>query len=381
MTIFLAITYAIALVVIFYLLAKVCDDYFVDSLELIAEKLKLPHDVAGATLMAMGSSAPELFTSLIAIFTTAEEVGSGTIVGSAIFNVLVIVGGSAAVATAYLDWKPVFRDLGFYILAILLLLITFSDGTITFTESLWYLGSYALYIILLWFWRHWFPSNDSASTSAETQDIASLHSEPIQRQNLSPQPPISLFKSLTSFIDSIFARIFPNLNKNPDKYLLTFVISIFAIALLSWSMVEIAVDLAKLLGIPAVIISLTILAGGTSVPDLISSLIVARKGRGDMAVSNAVGSNTFDIFIGLGLPWLLYLLITGTDVTVGTENLLSSILLLFFTVIALLFLLILQRFKIGKKSGYFLVGLYIIYVIYKVLGVYFPEYQLLEQYL
>jgi len=92
-----------------------------------------------------------------------------------------------------------------------------------------------------------------------------------------------------------------------------------------------------------------------------------------MAVSNAVGSNVFDILIGLGFPWFLYVVVTGGSVLVGTENLFSSILLLFFTVVTLLFLLITQKFKMGFRSGYFLVGLYVLYVCYSVYGAYYPE--------
>uniref|UniRef100_A0A8C6U5Z3 Sodium/calcium exchanger membrane region domain-containing protein n=1 Tax=Neogobius melanostomus TaxID=47308 RepID=A0A8C6U5Z3_9GOBI len=76
----------------FHALAIVCDIYFVPSLEKISENLDLSEDVAGATFMAAGSSAPELFTSLIGVFITKGDVGVGTIVGSAVFNVLVIIG-------------------------------------------------------------------------------------------------------------------------------------------------------------------------------------------------------------------------------------------------------------------------------------------------
>uniref|UniRef100_A0A8D0CHB6 Sodium/calcium exchanger membrane region domain-containing protein n=1 Tax=Scleropages formosus TaxID=113540 RepID=A0A8D0CHB6_SCLFO len=76
----------------FYALAIVCDDYFVPSLEKISENLHLSEDVAGATFMAAGSSAPELFTSLIGVFITKGDVGVGTIVGSAVFNILIIIG-------------------------------------------------------------------------------------------------------------------------------------------------------------------------------------------------------------------------------------------------------------------------------------------------
>lgn len=127
----------VVLVGIFYLLAKICDDYFVASLELLVHRLKIPPDVAGATFMAMGSSAPELFTAIAALSRVgAENVGAGTIVGSAIFNILVIVGASAFVSTVVLDWKPVMRDLLFYLFSIGALIFVFFDGTVTFSESL-----------------------------------------------------------------------------------------------------------------------------------------------------------------------------------------------------------------------------------------------------
>lgn len=76
----------------FYALAIVCDDFFVPSLEKICEKLHLSEDVAGATFMAAGSSTPELFASVIGVFITHGDVGVGTIVGSAVFNILCIIG-------------------------------------------------------------------------------------------------------------------------------------------------------------------------------------------------------------------------------------------------------------------------------------------------
>src|SRR5690554_2806155 len=104
----MAVLYFLILITIFYLLAKVSEDYFVESLDIISRKLKLPEDVAGATLMAVGSSAPEFATALIAVLGTGtEDIGAGTIVGSAIFNILVIVGASALVSGAFLRWQPV----------------------------------------------------------------------------------------------------------------------------------------------------------------------------------------------------------------------------------------------------------------------------------
>lgn len=355
----------IGLIFVFYLLAKICDQYFVESLDMIANKLRLSEDVTGATFMAIGSSAPELFTAIIALTKVgAEEVGAGTIVGSAIFNVLVIVGASAVVATAYLKWKPVIRDLLFYIFAILILLFTFQDGSITLSESFLYIVGYIFYLVLLRKWSHWFP------ISLDKNELMEIHDYFEEKEEKRTILHRGIFSRFTYFIEWVLKKLFPNLNKNPEKYLVSFFTSIVCIAVLSWILVELAVYTADTLHIPKVIIALTILAGGTSVPDLLSSMIVARKGRGDMAVSNAVGSNTFDIFVGLGVPWFVYILLTGNSIVVGTENLLASIFLLFFTVIALLFLLILQKFKIGSKSGYILLLLYGGYILYAIISAY-----------
>jgi len=130
-------------------------------------------------------------------------------------------------------------------------------------------------------------------------------------------------------------------------------------------LVEAAVGIGNILNINPTIIALTVLAAGTSIPDLISSVVVAKQGRGDMAVSNAVGSNIFDILFGLGFPWLLVFLIKGeSSIAVGRDNLLSSVFLLLATVIAILFILITRNWTIGRKAGILLVLLYIAYLFY-----------------
>lgn len=358
------VLYCLGLLSIFYLLARICDRYFVQSLDIAAKKLHLSEDVAGATFMAIGSSAPELFTSLIALTKVgSENIGAGTIVGSAIFNILVIVGASAFVSNAMLRWKPVVRDMGFYVISILVLLFTFRDGRISLAEALTYLAFYAVYIFILSRWRHWFPERPrktALATVVEKEPSTIPRTSPLRR---------ALFQ-LQEGVDSVLDLVFPNLDRHPSRYGWVFVISIASIIALSYALVELAVGLSLELGIPSVIIALTVLAAGTSVPDLLSSLIVAKQGRGDMAVSNAVGSNTFDILIGLGFPWALFIVLTGSSVTVATENLMSSIFLLFFTVISMFLLLAMQKFHLGRKSGFVLLILYVAYVVYAVAQAY-----------
>jgi len=97
------------------------------------------------------------------------------------------------------------------------------------------------------------------------------------------------------------------------------------IAFFSYLMVWWATVLGLLFGIPIEVMGLTILAIGTSVPDLLESIIVTRDGKGDMALSSSIGSNIFDVTVGLPLPWFLFTLIYGEAIEVGTNGLLVSV--------------------------------------------------------
>ncbi|CAD7971830.1 unnamed protein product [Amoebophrya sp. A25] len=126
----------------FFAQATVCDEWFVPAIEVVCEKYGIPEDVAGATLMALGCNGPEMFTNAIALFITHSDVGVGTIVGSEIFNLLLIVGVSI-IATPnveqlglQIDKYPFIRDCFFYMLSILLLYWVLQDEKVTFVESL-----------------------------------------------------------------------------------------------------------------------------------------------------------------------------------------------------------------------------------------------------
>ncbi|XP_067945473.1 sodium/potassium/calcium exchanger 3-like [Watersipora subatra] len=133
-------------------LAVVCDDFFVPALEIISEKLRLSEDVAGATFMAAGSSAPELFTSLMGV-AQQTDVGVGAIVGSAVFNILIIIALTGALAgqVLQLDWRPLARDITFYAVSIAAFLGASYDGKITWYEAVCLLLLYALYILTMVF--------------------------------------------------------------------------------------------------------------------------------------------------------------------------------------------------------------------------------------
>lgn len=330
----------------FYFLSIISEDYFVPAIDKLTQRLGLSSDAAGATLLAMGSSAPEFFTSLFAVFGAGDtaDIGAGAIVGSAIFNVLVIVGASSMYKAVTLQWQPIIRDMVFYILSILMLLYAFSDGFIALAEAALFVGVYAVYVFMTVNWRKWLKYDDETSAVELLED--------------------NKVGVLGQKVRFLLDRLLVNPRQKPHLYYVTFTLSILAIAGLSHQLVASVEIIAHQLDINATFLALTVLAAGTSVPDLIGSVVVARQGRGDMAVSNAIGSNIFDILFGLGLPWLAFIVLKGGTVPVSSENLTSSIILLLATVVALLFIVITRNWKISHRSGFLLLGLYGAYIVY-----------------
>lgn len=138
----------LGLVYMFVALAIVCDEFFVPSLDVIIEKLDIQDDVAGATFMAAGGSAPELFTSVIGVFVSFDDVGIGTIVGSAVFNILFVIGMCAIFSKTVLNltWWPLFRDCFFYSISLITLILFFRDNSIYWYEALVLFTFYILYV-------------------------------------------------------------------------------------------------------------------------------------------------------------------------------------------------------------------------------------------
>uniref|UniRef100_G3QAQ8 Sodium/calcium exchanger membrane region domain-containing protein n=1 Tax=Gasterosteus aculeatus aculeatus TaxID=481459 RepID=G3QAQ8_GASAC len=350
----------------FYALAIVCDDYFVPSLEKISENLQLSEDVAGATFMAAGSSAPELFTSLIGVFITKGDVGVGTIVGSAVFNILVIIGLSGIFAgqTVVLTWWSLFRDSSYYILSVLALIMVRVSG---WWESLLLMTMYGIYIIIMnvtciYILYHFFTGQGNGQEAhpvimvdellilnphklsfpdAGLRVMITPHFSPRTRLSMAGRMLISEVRK-RSFIHLLTVLLFdskanrwltnccarvtwmikwplglllyctvPNciLPRWHRWFMVTFVASTLWIAIFSYLMVWMVTIISYTLDIPDYIMGITFLAAGTSVPDCMASLIVARQGMGDMAVSNSIGSNIFDILLGLGFPWALRTLV------------------------------------------------------------------------
>ena len=338
-----------------YLLTLVANHFFMTSLDGIAARLKLSPSVAGATLMAAGSSAPELAIAMVALFTQGgahSDIGIGTIVGSAVFNILVITGVCAVIHTAHITLSAIIRDTGFYLAGIGVMLYVFIDGEITPLEPLLLVGTYGIYLIAVFR----FPGDSFEAYDHGPEEIPLIET----RRKI-----VVLWR----MANRAARRVVGMATGDPRRHdIRAFLVSIAIIIGLSKLLVDHAVSLSQTIGLPPVVIGLTVLAAGTSAPDLIASMIAVRRGHGDMAVANAIGSNTFDILLGLGLPWLVALCFTGRGVIpVGTSNLLESVLILIGTVLVLFGFLAKNR-QLGKKAGITLLLIYAGYVAWIVAG-------------
>ncbi|XP_029991958.1 sodium/potassium/calcium exchanger 1-like isoform X2 [Sphaeramia orbicularis] len=550
------ILHIIGMMYMFVALAIVCDEFFVPALGVITDKLAISDDVAGATFMAAGGSAPELFTSLIGVFIAHSNVGIGTIVGSAVFNILFVIGMCAISSreVLHLTWWPLFRDVSFYIFDLILLIIFFLDNVIMWWESVMLVAGYTLYVTFMKFnvqiekifkaqlHKHKnivkvIAVEEPEKTNEDAEDnappvpedknrlklkpalqrggsSASLHnstmrstlfqlmihtldpigdgkfkdkaeslnnvarrkaesksqdksedggskSEPSKEPEAPPpadtekkeQPedkkddvpagedgpggsgeesdgdeedsdedsdddsdddsdesseeeeeeqqqqqekekeeeeveeeeeekeePLSLEWPDTKRKQASYLFMLPIVfplwltvpdvrnQKSKKFFVLTFLGSIVWIAVFSYLMVWWAHQVGETIGISEEIMGLTILAAGTSIPDLITSVIVARKGLGDMAVSSSVGSNIFDITVGLPVPWLMFSAIHGmAPVAVSSNGLFCAIVLLFLMLLFVIISIALCKWKMNKILGFTMFLLYFIFLVLSVM--------------
>ncbi len=237
----------------FVLLVKGAD-WFVDGASAIAEKLRIPPLIIGLTIVAMGTSAPEAAVSISAALKGNADITIGNIVGSNILNILIILGLSAAIAPLAVEQSTIRRDMPFLLGISLLLIMQGWDGSITRFDGLIMLVLFAAYLIFLLVRARRQPQQDSINAGQR-----SLWQIPLTA------------------------------------------IGLTAIVIGSNLAVDAACTIARLLGISERLIGLTIVALGTSLPELFTSVIAARKGNADIAIGNIVGSNVFNILFVVGL--------------------------------------------------------------------------------
>ncbi|XP_040458344.1 sodium/potassium/calcium exchanger 1 isoform X3 [Falco naumanni] len=216
-------------------------------------------------------------------------------------------------------------------------------------------------------------SEDSSSGSEEDSDDDSTdddeNDEPLSLEWPETRKKQAIYLFLFPIVFPLWSTL-PDV-RNPDSkkfFVITFFGSIIWIAVFSYLMVWWAHQVGETIGISEEIMGLTILAAGTSIPDLITSVIVARKGLGDMAVSSSVGSNIFDITVGLPVPWFLYSVFNGlSPVAVSSNGLFCAIVLLFLMLLFVIISIASCKWKMNKLLGFTMFALYFVFLVISVM--------------
>jgi len=463
------------IIVIGYMLLglnTVCDLYFTGALDEMVNKWKIKPDVAGATFMAAGGSAPELFTSLIGACVSESDVGFGTIVGSAVFNVLFVIGlcGFAAKEPIHLTWWPLARDCTYYIfgLSVLAVFAKTNDNIELWEACILFLG-YIGYCVMMYFnptleaiayrkevvevtavvpvvpvaadtggtvvstsessqreaEKHHIKksqphferkgmktsvNNSNSVTDEEGKDgdgtgdgqkedgedglkfetIASSESAVDEEEDdieaLLLKPDDTVPQVLWAICTPVYVALYYLTPKPSEKWFMaTFIISLMWIAGFSFFLVYCVEILGDVLGIPIIVMGFTLLAAGTSIPDLVSSMAVARAGEGDMAVSSSIGSNIFDILVGLPIPWAIKILFVEmigngkADFTVRimSEYIVLYVLILVFMVFCVIASIHILGWQLNRVLGFAMAALYAVFLII-VLSVEYSEPEALK---
>ena len=305
----------ILLLVGFFLLVKGAD-FFVDGASSLARYLRIPSVIVGLTIVAFGTSAPELSVSISAAMQGSNEIAVSNVLGSNIFNLLVVSGCCAAISTIPITKSLIRKELPFSILAAVLLVpfafLGAQNMTIARTEGLILLALFIFYIL----WQ----VVDAMKSRKESQE------DPMEKI-------ISPFRSIVLIIlGCIMIVAGGNLVVNS------------------------ATDIAHAFGLSETLIGLTIVAIGTSLPELVTSIVASRKGENDLSLGNVIGSNIFNLLMILGISTSIH------PIQLEPTFIFDTVFLVAASLIILLFAH--TRGKISRKEGLFMLAMYIVYDIY-----------------
>ena len=292
-------------------------DRMTDGASGIARRLRVPEIVIGLTIVAAGTSAPELFVSMVSALKGTTDMAVGNVIGSNIFNCLLIVGCSAMVAPMTISKSTVVKDIPFAVVASLLLLVVCMDGWQSFNirgniisrlDGLWLLLGFVIFMCYTF----------SVAKAGGVADDAQEESMPVW------------------------------------KGLLWVLVGLTCLVVGSNLFVDAASSVASTLGVSEGVIGLTIVAGGTSLPELATSVVAARKGQSAIAIGNVIGSSVFNILLILG--------ITATITPMQIDGITSIDMMTMLVSISLIWLFSYTRYTVERWEGALLTFLFFSYM-------------------
>ena len=290
-------------------------DLFVDGSSSVAKLLKIPAVIIGLTIVSIGTSLPEAAVSISASIKGAYDLSIANVVGSNIFNLLSVVGVSAFICPFVVDKVIMKRDFPLSILSAVILAVMMRDRTLSVVEATILFVLFIGYILLL---------VRSSLKNRTEGDEYKTHS--------------------------------------PLKSIIFIIIGIVGIVAGGTLTVDAATFFARAFNMSELLIGLTIVAVGTSLPELVTSVVAAKKGESEIALGNVIGSNIFNILFILGMSGIVHPLTCDFGAVIDTILLIGMSALMFFIYKA--------RNKVSRLVGLLGVVIYVIYVVYIILRAY-----------
>ena len=305
-------------------------DRLTDGAVGIATRLNIPQIVIGLTIVAMGTSMPEFCVSLVSALKGTADLAVGNVVGSNVFNALLIVGVTALVAPMTILRQTVRKDIPFALVASMLLVLMCLDGTLSRIDALVLLSLFGFFMYVTL----------QAGLSAKKADKQAASDEPSQAASDEPaeaQAPMSWLRASMFIIIGLGCLIGGS--------------NLF---------VGGATAVATELGISDAVVGLTVVAMGTSLPELATSVVAARKGNSGIAIGNALGSNVFNILLILGL--------TGAITPLTLQGITTLDLTMLVVSMMLLWLFSFTKLTIERWEGALLTTIFVAYLTYLVMA-------------
>lgn len=295
-------------------------DWLTGGAVALAKRMGVPQIVIGLTVVAMGTSMPEFFVSLTSAINGTPDLAVGNVVGSNIFNTLLIVGVAALVAPITILKSTVHKDMPFALIASALLMMMCLDREISRWDAL------VLFVLFIAFMLFTIRGARSGQSS-KNEEMTSTTDEKDKKAD-----------------------------KSPLHATLLVVVGLVSLVLGSNIFVDNASAIAHSLGVSDAVIGLTIVAGGTSLPELATSVVAARQGNSGIAIGNVLGSNVFNILMILGL--------TGLISPMAIQGITTTDLAMLVISMMLLWLFAFTKYRVERWEGAVMTAVFAAYLVH-----------------
>lgn len=311
-------------------------DWLTDGAVNIATRFGVSQMVIGLTIVAMGTSMPEFCVSMVSALKGTPDLAVGNVVGSNTLNTLLIVGCSALVAPIMVKRSSVKRDIPFAVVASLLMLLFCLDGAIGRVDAAVLFAGFCLFMfVTLKYAKTTEEHAATVATSGAAMATAAASSTSVSEtptsQTSAPEASTSQpSSSEASSSETSAPEASQASGTSMLKAVVMLVVGLLCLIVGSNMFVDNASFVASSLGVSDAVIGLTIVAGGTSLPELATSMVSAKKGNSDIAIGNVIGSNVFNILMIIGITGLVKPMHIAGITTLDLIMMLASMLLMWF---------------------------------------------------